>query len=49
MFFITLQIISLFALILSCIGILGWIFRPNSKEIYKEYSQLALRTENKEE
>jgi cbb3-type cytochrome oxidase subunit 3 len=42
-------VVSLVLLVMSCLGVLLWVFRPHSKEIYDEVSQIPLKDSEDEE
>jgi len=41
-----IPIFGLIIVLISCIAIVAWIYRPNSSKIYSEYSQIPLRENN---
>ncbi len=41
--YINLEIIFLLLLVISCFGVIAWIFRPNSEKRYEEYSKIPLK------
>jgi len=43
----TLHIFITILLLVSCIGIVLWIFRPSSKKIYEEQSMIPMKDEDK--
>jgi cbb3-type cytochrome oxidase subunit 3 len=43
----TLHIFITILLLVSCIGIVLWVFRPSSKKTYDEQSMIPMRSEDK--